>query len=318
MSTRWRTRGAWWVGALAGACLASAAIDGQELAGPPKPPAYRSGVELVSLHVTVTDPAQRYVTGLVRDDFSVFEDGARQELTLFGVSEAPLALAMLLDSSASIIDSLPTVQEAAAGFVRELRPRDVATIIEFDTQAQISTPFTSDRTALEGAIRQTWPDGATALYDAIYIGLKEFEKLRPEGPEGETKRRAMVVLSDGDDTSSVVDLEDTLELARRASVVIYAIGIGVQPPPPSRAASRGAAFALRHIAQETGGRVFFAKEARKLSGVYQEIARELSSQYVLGYASTNIRRDGRWRRIAVKVRRENLVVRTKPGYYSQK
>jgi Ca-activated chloride channel homolog len=128
----------------------------------------------------------------------------------------------------------------------------------------------------------------------------------------------MVVLSDGDDTSSIVDLEDTLELARRANVVVYAIGIGVQSPTPSQAASRGAAFALRRIAQETGGRVFFAKEATELSGLYQEIARELSSQYVLGYASTNARRDGRWRRIAVKVRRDDVVVRTKPGYYGQK
>jgi Ca-activated chloride channel family protein len=303
---------------LAGAWLGSAAIDGQERPSQPIVPAFRSGVELVSLHVTVTDRSQRYVTDLAREDFSVFEDGARQELTLFGVSEAPLALAVLLDSSASMIDSLTIVQEAAAGFVRELRPRDVATLIEFDTQAQISTPFTSDRAALEGAIRQTWPDGATALYDAIYIGLKEFEKLRPEGAEGETRRRAMVVLSDGDDTSSIVDLEDTLELARRANVVVYAIGIGVQSPTPSQAASRGAAFALRRIAQETGGRVFFAKEATELSGLYQEIARELSSQYVLGYASTNARRDGRWRRIAVKVRRDDVVVRTKPGYYGQK
>ena len=293
-------------------------VAGQEPAGKAPPPAFRSGVDLVSLHVTVTDPEQHYVTGLRREDFAILEDGKRQELTLFGVSEAPLALAVLLDSSASMLDNLAIMQDAAAGFVRELRPRDVATIIEFDTQAQILSYFTSDRGALETAIRQTWPDGATALYDALYIGLKEFDKLRAEDANGDTRRRAMVVLSDGDDTSSVVGLKDTLELARRAGVVVYAIGIGVQPPGPGQNVSRSADFALRRIAQHTGGRAFFATEAQQLAGLYQEIARELSSQYVLGYASTNTRRDGRWRRIAVTVRRENVNVRTKPGYYAQK
>lgn len=312
---RWRR---WFVAILACVLRVGVGVDGQKPADPPRPPAFRSGVDLVSLHVTVTDQAQRYVTTLGRDDFVILEDGKPQDLTMFGLSEVPLALAVVLDSSDSMLDHLATAQEAAVGFVRELRARDVAAIIEFDTQAQILSSFTGDHAALESAIRQAWPDGGTALYDAVYIAVQEFDKLRRGDTPGEARRQAIVLLSDGEDTSSIVGLDDALKLAKRAGVVIYAIGIGTPPRDPRDRRARGPDFALRRLADETGGRAFFARRASDLTGVYQEITKELSSQYVLGYASTNPRRDGHWRRIAVEVRREHVIARTKPGYYAAK
>lgn len=295
--------------------LGATAAESQEPPAP-VPPAFRSGVELVSLHVTVTDTRQAYVTGLQRDDFVIVEDGRSQEIAYFGTSEVPLALAVLIDSSASMSGNMTTAQEAATGFVRALAPRDVASIIEFDTQAQLSTAFTNDRAALEQAIQLTWPDGATALYDAVYIALKELEKLRSARGSEEVLRPALVILSDGADTSSVVALEDVLEMARRAGAAIYTIGIGLTTTSSRRAGPLDADVVLRRFAQETGGRAFFPSQVRELTDVYQEIVRELGSQYVLGYASTNARRDGAWRRIAVKMRRKDAVARTKPGYYA--
>jgi Ca-activated chloride channel family protein len=224
-------------------------------------------------------------------------------------------VAVLLDGSASMTDKLPIAQEAAIQFVRELHPRDVATIIEFDTHAQIWTEFTNDRAALENAIRQTWADGSTALYDAVYGALGEFDKLGRGDTVGEPRRRAVVVLSDGADTSSIVRFRDLLEATKRSGAVIYTIGIGIASHGGGRIGPVEADLALRRLAQQTGGRAFFPEGVKGLPSVYREITSELSSQYVLGYASTNPRRDGRWRRITVRLRRQGLFARTRPGYY---
>jgi Ca-activated chloride channel family protein len=312
-----RRRAVVWLAALvSGVLLGGGAGRSQESAGQATRPAFRSGVDLVSLHVTVTDARQGYVTGLQREDFTILEDGRPQEVAFFGTSEVPLALAVLIDSSASMSGNMTTVQEAATGFVRAMSPRDVASIIEFDTRAQLSTAFTNDRATLEQAIQLTWPDGATALYDAVYIALKELEKLRAGRAADEVLRPALVILSDGADTSSVVKFDDLMELARRSGAAIYTIGIGLTTPGGQRAGPLDADFVLRRLAQETGGRAFFPQQVTELTDVYQEIVKELGSQYVLGYASTNARRDGAWRRISVKLRRKDAIARTKPGYYA--
>jgi Ca-activated chloride channel homolog len=243
-------------------------------------PALRVGVDLVTLNVTASDSHQRYVPDLAREDFVVTEDGIPQELTFFARAGVPLALALLIDTSASMEPSLTTAQEAAIGFVRQIGPTDLATIIDFDSRVQTAQPLTSDQHALENAIRRTVAAGSTALYNAVYIALKELGKLPRDQPQM-PRRRAIVVLSDGDDTSSLVSFDEVLDLASRSDTVIYTIGLGPSRPPTTRSNQTDGEFVLRRLAQQTGGRAFFTQQVKELAGVYADIFEELSSQYAL-------------------------------------
>ena len=167
-------------------------------------------------------------------------------------------------------------------------------------------------TALETAIRQTTAGGSTALYNAVYIALKELNKTIQDEPLAESRRRAIVILSDGEDTSSLVGFDEVLNLAARSDTAIYAIGLFGREAPRVRK-SEDAEFVLRRLAQQTGGRAFFASEAKELTHVYGEIRAELANQYFLAYDSTNARRDGQFRRIAVRVERAGAVARARPG-----
>ena len=280
---------------------------------PAKPQVFRAGVELVSLNVTVTDSQGRYVTDLEQADFSVFEDGAKQELSFFNRTNLPIALSLLIDSSASMEQRMEHAQEAAIGFAKRIRDQDLAQVVDFDSRVEIKMGFTNKIEELEAAIRTTSPGGSTALHNAVYISLKELAKVRAKNPD-EIRRQAIVVLSDGEDTSSLVSFEEVLELAKRSETAIYTIGL----QPRETSALRGfreAEFVLRQLAQETGARAFFAQKIEDLKDVYAQIADELSSQYSMGYASKNPRRDGAFRRLVVQVARPNTTARTKRGYY---
>jgi Ca-activated chloride channel family protein len=169
--------------------------------------------------------------------------------------------------------------------------------------------------ALEHAIRQTAAGGSTALYDALYIALKELSKVRPEERTGEPRRRAIVVLTDGEDTSSLIGFDEVLDFAARSDTAIYAIGLTARTLPDTRG-SQDAQFVLRRFADQTGGRAFFPADVKDLQSIYREIKAELSSQYSLAYESNNGRRDGQFRRVAVRVDRTGAQARTRPGYYA--
>lgn len=292
----------------------STQAPGTQAPGTPAPnQVFRAGVEVVSLNVTVTDAQGHYVTDLKQEDFSVFEDGAKQDLSYFNRSNLPIALSLLIDSSASMEQRMENAQEAAIGFAKKLRPQDIAQVVDFDSRVEIKLGFTSSLPDLENAIRSTSAGGSTALHNAVYIALKELAKVRAKNPE-EIRRQAIVLLSDGEDTSSLVTFEEVLELAKRSETAIYAIGL--QPKEASALKGfREAEFVLRQLSQETGGRAFFAKEISELKDVYGQISDELSSQYSMGYAPKNPRRDGAFRRIVVQVARPNVTARTKRGYY---
>ncbi|MEW6320961.1 MAG: VWA domain-containing protein [Acidobacteriota bacterium] len=278
------------------------------------PQVFRAGVELVSLTVTAVDGQGRYVTDLTEQEFAVYEDGVQQDLEFFNRTNLPIALSLLLDTSASMENRLSLAQDAAIGFARRLRPNDLGQVIDFDSRVEVRQDFTSDIAALEKAILATSAGGSTSLHNAIYISLRELSKIRATSAD-EVRRMAIVVLSDGEDTSSLVTYEEVLELAKRSETAIYTIGL----QPKEVTASRGfreAEFVLRQLAQETGGRSFFPSRAEDLRGVYGQIADELSSQYSLGYASKNQRRDGAWRRVVVQISRANVTARTKRGYYA--
>ena len=239
-----------------------------------QPQRFRGGVELVSLNVTVTDPGGKYVTDLAQDDFEVYEDGARQALTFFSRTQQPISLALLLDTSASMEERMGITQEAAIGFARQLHKEDQAEVIDFDSQVRVLSPFTNDAAALEKAIRTTTANGSTSLYNALYIALKELKKTKVS-TSSDIRRQAIVLLSDGDDTSSLIEFDQVLDLAKRSETVIYAIGL--RQGEIGRREFKEAEFVLKQLANETGGRAYFPTDARELSKIYQSIWDELSS-----------------------------------------
>jgi Ca-activated chloride channel family protein len=273
---------------------------------------FRGGVDLVSLNVTVMDGG-RYVTDLEAADFQIYEDGVGQDVTFFSKVQRPIALAVLLDTSASMESKLETAQEAAIGFARRMRPGDVMEVVDFDSQVTVLQSFTGDVAALERAIRLATVNGSTSLYNAIYVSLKSLQKARARSTE-DIRREAIVVLSDGDDTSSLVDYEEVLNLAKRSETAIYAIGLRQQDL--SRREFKEAEFVLRQLSQETGGRAFYPNSVTELPKLYEQIAHELASQYAIGYVSKNPLRNGAWRRISVRLSRPGLVGRTRTGYYA--
>ena len=275
---------------------------------------YRGGVEMVALSVTVLDQQSRYLTDLDSKDFLVYEDGAKQEISYFNRTTLPIALSLLLDTSASMDQRMAVAQDAAVGFARNLPPQVLAQIVAFDTRVEILQDFTSDAAALEKAIRSAQAGGSTSLYNALYISLKELAKIKAKSDD-DVRRRAVVLLSDGEDTSSLVTFEEVLDLAKRSATTVYSIGLQAKDTGFSKG-FREAEFVLRQLAQETGGRAFFPQRVEDLAGIYGVIADELASQYTLGYASTNAKRDGGWRRLNVQINRLGTTARTKRGYFA--
>ena len=282
----------------------------------PSQPTFRAGVEVVSLNVTVTERDGRFVSGLPREAFSVFEDGVKQDVIFFSGTQLPTALGLLVDTSASMNDKLGIAQQAAIGFIDRMRGDDILTIVDFDSRAEILQGFTADQARLTAAIKRTTAGGSTSLYNAVYVALNEFKKVRAASSEQDVRRQAIVVLSDGEDTSSLVPFEEVLELAKRSEVAVYAIGLrdGADKNRPM-GGFRESDFVLKQFAQETGGKAFFPGTVDELPAIYGQVADELASQYTVGYASRNTRRDGRWRRVVVRVERPNTIARTKQGYY---
>ena len=272
---------------------------------------FRGGIDLVSLSVTVND-GTKYVTDLKQDEFEVYEDGIKQSVSFFSKAQQPIALAILLDTSASMDQRLEIAQEAAIGFARRIRPEDVMEVIDFDSQVRILQTFTNNVGDLEKAIRSTSVNGSTSLYNAIYISLKELKKVRAQTAE-DIRRQAIIVLSDGDDTSSLVEYEEVLDLAKRSETLIYSIGL--KQNNTAVVEFKEAEFVLKQLANETGGRAFFPTSVAELSGIYQQISEELANQYSLAYSSRNTARNGAWRRVDVRLTRPGLQPRTRRGYF---
>jgi VWFA-related protein len=281
---------------------------------PQRTPTFEVGIEVINLNLSVTDGRNRYVTDLTSKDFAVFEDGIRQELSLFTHENLPISMAVLIDASASMDEKLATAQAAATRFVKTLRPEDAAEIIQFNDRATVLRDFTADHAELEAAVRRIQAAGPTALHNALYIALKELGKQKKAG---QLRRLAIVLLTDGEDTASLVTDEQVLELARKTEINIYSIRLGGDRAADRlRPAFSQASYVLTALSKETGGQVFFPASLNELESVYDRIAEELRTQYGVGYVSSNRRQDGKWRRIVVRVPdRESIIVRHKLGYY---
>lgn len=287
----------------------------------PQSPVFRSGTNMVALTVTVLDAQKHYVAGLTQADFAVFEDGVQQQLRFFEAQNIPVDLIVLIDTSSSMRDKMSAVHEAAAGFLTTLKPDDRGAVVAFSDGVQVLQTLTSDRRGLEAAIRSTSARGSTALHNALYVALKQFG--RPAAGTTELRRQAIAVLSDGEDTSSLITFDDVLALARKSGVSIYTIALqskyaGARGSSSIARSFSTADYSLKSLAQETGAQAFFPAHVSELKSVYGIIAQELASQYALAYSPANTRSDGRFRRIVVQVTsRPELRLRTRAGYMAE-
>jgi VWFA-related protein len=301
------------------AALSAALASGQQKTAPPpvqqaeEPARISVDVTRVNMLFTVTDKKGRFVTDLGREDFEVAEGKKPQTISEFTAeSDLPLRLGILIDTSNSIRDRFRFEQDAAAEFLRTvMRARlDKAILVRFDTRAELVTDLLDDPHQLEAGIRSLRPGGGTALYDAIFYACRD--KLALDQPR--TKfRRAIVIVSDGDDNQSDYTRDQALEMAQKADVVIYAISTN-----SSRAATEGDKV-LRYLTSETGGRAFFPFQVEDMAQSFENIANELRHQYNLLYRPEPLVTDGQWHAVNLRVKgRKDLIVRARAGYYAPK
>lgn len=259
-------------------------------------------VELVELYATVTDRSGALVEGLTAADFTVLDNGKPQQVSKFELMrDLPLTLAVVIDTSGSMRESIGEAKHAAADFLRAvMTPKDRAFAVGFSDRPALLMPLTPDAHALEVAFRDLPAMGNTALHDALVYSLYQFRGVRG--------RKAMVLLSDGDDTSSLVPFADALAFAQRSGVSIYTIGLGVG------AGSVGIRGKLSKLAEETGGRVFYVDKAAELDAVYDQIERELRSQYLLAFAPSPPPKPGERHAVTVEVEGSGLKARAARGY----
>jgi VWFA-related protein len=271
---------------------------------------FRLDVTRVPVLFTVADKKGHFVTDLTKDEFEVIENRKPQNILDFnGESDLPLRLAVLIDTSNSIRERFKFQQEAATNFVETVvRPiLDKAMVVSFDTSAELVADMTDDIEKLNASIHDLRPGGGTALYDAIFFACKE--KLQDQPPE--KFRRAMVILSDGDDNQSRYTREQALEMAQKADVVIYTISTNISGQ------ELDGDKVLRYFAQQTGGQVFFPFKASDLNQSFENIANELRHQYIVVYRPEPLKADGQYHTLDIKVKgRKDLVVRARHGYYA--
>ena len=279
---------------------------------PPPAPVFSAGAEVVKVTVTVRDPKGALVPNLSADDFVVTEDGRKQKLQLFAPAVAPghdealtLDLGLLLDTSESMAPEIRLSQEAATRFLEAIpRARDLLTIF-FDEDIRISRYDSEHQQGLFERILDAHASGMTSLYDAIAVYLS-----RVQDTSG---RKVLVLLTDGEDTRSELSVGDVSALVRSSAVTIYSIAF---PGEADNGRLISARAFLSFLADQTGGRVFKPLHSKDLPAIYQSILDELSSQYVLGFASTNTARDGRFRKLRVEVKGKGLKLRYRNGYFA--
>jgi VWFA-related protein len=303
-------------------CLTVAALAQQPQAPVPQTTApdqegqtttFTFDVTRVNILFTVTDKKGRFVTDLGKDDFQVVEQKKPQTIQQFTAeSDLPLRIAVLVDTSNSIRSEFKFEQEAAVRFMQSvMRPReDRMMLVSFDSAAELISDLTGDLKKLEAGIKGMRPGGGTSLYDAIYFASKE--KLMLDQPRDKF-RRAMIVISDGEDTSSKYSRDQALEMAQKADVVIYAISTNTK-----RDALDGDKI-LQYLTEETGGQAFFPFKVEDLDQSFENIANELRHQYNIFYRPEPLKTDGLYHPVTVKVKtRKDLIVRARKGYYAPK
>ena len=295
-----------------GAGQASSQPDKQQLPGRISDQTYRVPVDLVNVFVSAWNKdTKSFTTNLSREDFAIYEDGKRQEITNFArETNLPLTLSLLVDTSNSVAPKLKFEQAAATNFFYTvLRESDRAMLVGFDSAVTMLQDFTNDPNKLAKQIRVMQAAGNTALYDAIVRTCDE-KLIR------ETGRKAIVILSDGEDTASTETFERALEMAVTAEATIFSISVTRGGLFGVGGDTRAADKVFRDLATETGGKQLVPFQVEDLDSSFREISQELRSQYSIGYVSSNPKRDGSYRKIEVRVSEKNLTLKYRKGYYA--
>jgi len=262
---------------------------------PGRTPNIRVDTTLVLINVTVTTPLNQVVTGLEKEHFRIFEDKVEQEITQFSAEDAPLSVGLVFDISGSMGAKLHKARQAAAQFFKTANPEDEFFLIQFSDRPKLVVPFTHKTEEIQNKLAFTQSRGRTALLDALYMAMDEMKKAR-------NPRKAILVLSDGGDNSSRYTHSEIKNLVREADVQVYAIGIFEPVYSRGRTAEELAGpTLLSQLAEETGGRHFPVENINELPDIAAKIGIELRNQYVLGYRPTNQARDGKYRRVKVKL-----------------
>jgi Ca-activated chloride channel family protein len=336
----------WWISRAVAAVVAGAVIlPGADVgvraqqSGQSKPTpgfSFRTSVELINVTATVTDAQGRFVSGLSVDDFEVYEDGKLQKISQFDSERVPVSLGIVMDTSGSMAgEKMSSAQAAVRRFLDELLgPQDEVFLMRFDSHVSVLSNWTENRAAVSRMVGSIRPAGGTALYDAVSDAV-------PLGEQGTRRKKALVLLSDGNDQDSRTDVHAVQRQIRESELLVYAIGLDTQQeslsqaipriilqwPRPGSGSSRPPAGrstagdrlnvgVLRSITDDSGGRTEIVRNARDLDAATAGIASELSRQYFLGY-STSSPRDGRWHTIDVRVKRGNYTVRARKGFIAE-
>jgi Ca-activated chloride channel family protein len=295
-------------------CAFAATLLGQS--EPKASTAFRADSTLVLVPVSVTDPSNRYVLGLDKEDFRIFEDDVEQRVTHFSNEDAPLSIGLLVDTSGSMGAKLDTSRRAVVEFLKTLNAADEALLVEFSDQADLAVAWTGEAGVIERKMASATSGGLTAMLDAVHIGLQEMKRAK-------NPRKALLIISDGGDNNSKYKSSQIADLVREADVQIYAMGVF----EPSLSFGLGLSTAemdgprlLSTIAEQTGGRALAASNLRELPGIAERIGIELRNQYVLAYSPQNQSRDGKYRKIQVKLQQPKALPQLKAhwrlGYYA--
>ncbi len=245
-------------------------------------------VDLVELHVTVTDGPQRSVGGLSKEHFKLYENRIPQEISVFRQEDLPISLGLVIDNSRSIESRKQRLDTAAVTFVRQSNPEDESFIIHFDDEARVSTEFTSSISGLETTLAGVKPFGQTAIYDAVILAVDKMESAKHQ-------KKALLLITDGVDNVSKRTLDEAIESVRRSKVALYTVGL------LSVSGGDKAETSLVQLAEASGGRAYFPSNVEQAATMIGQVARDLREQYTIGYFSTDPNRDGAWRSVRVEI-----------------
>ena len=289
--------------------------------------AIRLRAEEVLLNITVIDPYNRQATDLTRNEFIIAEDNQRQDISSFFISRVPVNVVLMLDASGSVVGEIESLRQAAIKFIEQLGPEDKVSVIEFHSKVELIQDWTSSHDELRHTISWRFKPGmertssgnatysTTALYDALYLTADE-QLAKVEG------RKAAIILTDGDDTSSKVTYEQSLAAVIRSGTVVYVVSKAralIDIAPKSFVARlQRAEFMMTDLATRTGGKIFSPMKEDEMKDAYAQVARELKNQYIITYIPKNEARDGRLRRINVYLTRAGYSARTRDSYYAPK
>ncbi len=271
-------------------------------------------VEMVNVLCVAMNRNGKYITNLKKDDFEIYENGVKQKIERFSSrTDLPLLIALLIDTSASVVDKLKFEKDAAVDFFNSvLSPKDLALVAAFDSSVTLIQDFTNDVNEIKEQLKLLKAGGGTALFDAIYLICQE--KMRWSSQD---KRKIIVIISDGDDTVSSTTYEDALKAAQESGVVIYAISTN-RAGYFGHAGKKEGDTILKDFAKETGGKLFTPSLLSDLYKSFEEINKELRNQYSISYIPTNKKHDGTFRKITIKVKKRGIKLRYRKGYYAPK